>query len=1342
MSTNFLSYVPHHVAQQMLEQNDPLPLGEARHFEAVTLFADVSGFTAMSEALGKSGKIGTEELTQVLNSYFDPMIALVKSYGGIVGKFGGDAMTILFPYDGDTQADAVRRGLRCALDMQRDMVNYENIETSQGVYGLAMKAGLAMGTIFTTVVGDSEIRLEFIIAGEPIDLCSDAEHHATRGEVMVHDPLLEFAPDAVIAEARDGFSLITDMTESVNGASLPTIDFVPDTAGTVFSRYLHPVIAARLRSEQTDFIDEHRRTTVLFVSFDGFDYDDDPAVGEKLQAYFRQVIGIIDRYGGYLNKIDMGDKGSKYIILFGAPVASEQDEERALRCALEIREIDVPGHGLVRTRTGINTGDLYAGRVGSQVRQEYTAMGDSVNLSARLMQFAQPGQIIVRQFTRQRAVDVFTWDELDAINVKGKTESIEIVRLTGVSAKRAVALSEPEYALPMVGRKPELVVIRERLAQARDGAGGIVGVQGEAGMGKSRLGAEAIGAALTLGFAGYGGACQSFNITLGYMVWRGVWRGFFDLDPAQDDAQQITQIEAVLHAIDPVLLPRLPLLGPVVGITIADNDFTETLDADLRTELRYDLLLTCLRARAGRTPLLLILEDCHWMDSSSADLLAFLGRNIAALPVVILMLYRPPYKIEEDNAAAPVRDLPHFVELVLDTFSNAEAAELIRLKLAQLFEGIGDVAPALVERITARAQGNPFYIEELMNLLRDRAIDPTGPDALREFDLPDTLQQLILSRIDGLSEDEKSVIKVASIIGRVFRASWVYGSYPEIGVPQMVIDRLDRLDDLELTPLDQPEPELEYLFRHLLTQEVAYDTMAFAVRNTLHERLGDFIAERYTDNRARYYDVIAYHYGMTNNEDKQRTYFRLAGDHAKKTYALPAAVYYYERLLPLLVNGDRSRVQLSLGEVLRITGDWERAESLFREALDAGLTNTFRAECQTALGDLLSFRETYSEAIDVLSAAQTTFTAAGDNRGLNQALKHLSFAHLRSGDYDRARSSAEQQFEAASAVHDRVAISEARQNIGLVEWYTGDFDAALSTFDAVTTAARDSGYTQGVIYAGSNIAGLHFMRGDYAGAMDVLREAVEEAQRIGYVRALAALITNMGSTYVIGGQTEDALACYQHGLEIGLTLGDWTMIVTALVNMAMLHEQRGEYNEAAALLERGLPLSRRLEALHDLALALRVAAQLSLEADDLPEALQLTEEAAAIAQQVNNTSTAFEANLLLVRARRQTGDLDDAAAVGVLDGLRATFNQPQQEAELDDVIWQMTDDDDARRSAADRYRVLFDDTPTPQYRERYITLTGDDLPEPPSLPAPPPGITFDRETRAALLTQIDAYLEG
>ncbi|NJN43345.1 MAG: adenylate/guanylate cyclase domain-containing protein [Anaerolineae bacterium] len=264
----------------------------------------------------------------------------------------------------------------------------------------------------------------------------------------------------------------------------------------------------------TSFINEHRKVIVLFARFDNLDYEGDSEAGKKLQHYFSQVIDIVHGYGGYLNKIDMGDKGSKYIVVFGAPIAYEDDVERALHCALELQGIPD-----FQVQIGINSGYVYCGLVGSVIRQEYTVMGDVVNLSARLMEAAKRGEILISEGTYSES-EGFTWTDLPTIQVKGKSAPVLVYALKGGKKKNVIKLQEPQYSMPMVGRVFELGVAEKLLKLSKEGRGQILGVTADAGMGKSRLSAEIIRVALENNFHGFGGECVSHGTKISYLVWQ------------------------------------------------------------------------------------------------------------------------------------------------------------------------------------------------------------------------------------------------------------------------------------------------------------------------------------------------------------------------------------------------------------------------------------------------------------------------------------------------------------------------------------------------------------------------------------------------------------------------------------------------------------------------------------------------------------------------------------------------------------------------------------------------------------------------------------------------------
>jgi len=1336
MSLIWQSYIPYHVAQDLALHPQANPVGREQRFEVVALFADISGFTAFSEALAATGKSGAEELTAILNSYFGPMIELIQSYGGIIGKFGGDAMMALFPYEPADHAVVTRRAIQCALDMQERMVDYISIPTSAGALNLAMKAGLAAGPVFCTTVGDPATRLEYIIAGSALDRCAQAEHHATRKEVVVHNGLLEAVGEAVLVEERGEFSCITRLKQPGGRAPLPPLDqFTPEAVQTV-AAYMHPSIAQRLREGQTSFINEHRQVTVLFANFGGFDYDDDPDVGDKLQTYLSRVIRIVQSYDGYLNRVDMGDKGSKAIVLFGAPIAHEDDEERALRCALELR--DLPG---APARIGINTGFVYCGQVGSAVRQEYTVMGDAVNLAARLMQAARPGQILVSEATYSDDVRSFAWGSGAVLRVKGKSAPVGAYTLVGMERPGGIHLQEPEYTLPMVGREAELQVAQERLERVLQSQGQIIGITAQAGMGKSRLAAEIVELAAERGFTGYGGECLSYGVNTSYLVWQNLLRGFFGLDPSWPLEAQLSHLEVELAALDPDLVQRMPLLGRPLNLPIPENELTRSLDAKVRKTLLEALLVDCLRLRARGRPLLLVLEDCHWIDPLSNDLMETIGRNIADVPALMLVIYRPP---ETEHIQPRVTRFAHFGEIRLAEFNRREAERLIGLKLTQLFGALGSVPAEFVERITERSQGNPFYIDEMINLLHDQGIDPADLQTLGTLDLPDSLRSLIISRIDQLAEETKTTLKVASVIGRLFKAGWLWGAYPPLGAPERVIEQLAQLSRLDITPLDKPEPELEYLFKHIVTREVAYESLALATRTMLHERIGEFIERAYPEELDRYVDLLAHHYGLSQNVRKQREYFRRAGKAAQEAYANQAAVEYYQRLLPLLMVEEKSQVMLELGQVWRLTGQWDQAEEIYQQSLElAGYARERRTfpRCERAMGTLLRLQGKYEGALDWLERARNDFEVLDDQAGLCDSLREIGVVLWSQGNYSGALQCYQQSQQVAQELGDQRRIYRAVGNMGIVYMEQGDYSQALACYEQCHQAAAGLSDRVGVSIAVGNMGNVYLDQGNYPRALDCHAQNLQIALEIGYRQGVSISVGNMGDVYLNYGDYSQARTCLVYNLHIALEIGDILGIGFTTWNMAKVCLTQRSYEEAGRLLIQAIALGRALDTPYELCDYLYTHADLCACQEQFAAAQPLNDEALRIATEVDHKDVQFKAQVLAVRLRAALGQVGPPAAIGELESLLEAWPADPRQAAVQYEIWRLDPEQESRRqAAAGLYRALYAQTPNIKYKQRYEELTGEQLPDPLPLPPLPEIVTREPADLEALLTQFDTLV--
>jgi predicted ATPase/class 3 adenylate cyclase len=1120
------------------------------------LFADISGFTPLTEALLKEygPKRGAEELTRQLNLIYDALVTEVHRYGGSVMAFSGDAITCWFDDKVSTRVGtALETGLQataCGLSMQQTMDQFADIESPSGARtSLAMKVAVATGSVRRFQVGDPRVQYIDTLAGAMLDEMAATEHQAKRGEVVVGPAALAQIGDKIeISEWRrdpetgQQFGVVARLSDRYQAQVAATLQPIrsPETLSEDQIRpWLLPPVYERLSAGKGEFLAELRPAVALFLSFTGIDYDEDEAAETKLETYVRWVQNILIRYDAYLLQLTIGDKGSYLYAAFGAPVAHEDDAVRAVSVALELQKPPADLGFIENIKIGISQGQMRTGAYGGTMRRTYGVLGDEVNLAARLMQAAEPGQILVKDTVWQATDNYFSGESLPPFEVKGKSKPVITYSVSGIKVQQAIRLQEPSYALPMVGRETELALVEQKMTQALAGHGQIVAIVAEAGMGKSRLVAEVIRLATERRLVGYGGECQSYGTNTSYLVWQPICRSFFNLDPAWELKDQMRELESQLELVDPSLVQRLPLLGAVLNLSIPDNDLTRSFDVKLRKTSLESLLVDCLRAHAKITPLLLVLDDCHWLDPLSLELLEVIGRTIFNLPVLMVMAYRPLQS--ERLRDAQVGKLAYFSEIQLTDFTPQEAERLISLKLEQFFGAQAEVPPVLLERITARSQGNPFYIEELLNYLQDQNFDPNETDTLNQLDLPTSLHSLILSRIDQLSEHQKSTIKVASVIGRLFEAAWLWGMYPDLGKPERIRADLEALHRLEFAPMDKPEPELTYIFKHVVTQEVAYESLPYAMRAILHDQFGQFIERKYSERLDRYVDLLAFHYDRSENEVKKREYLRKAGEAAQENYANEAAIDYYQRLLPLLPAAKQVEVMLKLGEVLQRVGQWDEAGQLYHEALDLAKQLDDQSSlgwCQTAMGEVLRKQGLYAEAATWFEQAQTTFDELGDNAGVGQVLHYSGTLAAQQGDYETARTLYEASMVIRQQLNDQPRIASLLSNLGLVAHYQGNYEEARSLYVRSLEIRYHLADQWAIAVSLNNLGYLALEQGDYETARTQLEVAINLQREVGDKSMMADALNNLGNVTRDQGDYQAARALYEEGLTINRDLGN------------------------------------------------------------------------------------------------------------------------------------------------------------------------------------------------------------
>jgi len=1126
------------------------------------LFADISGFTPLTEALANElgPHRGAEELTIHLNRVFQTLIDALQRYGGHVIYFSGDAITCWI--DGDDGLRAVA----CGVAMQRAMERVCEVTTPAGVsVRLAMKVAVSVGEARRFLVGDPKLQLIDVLAGRMIDELATAEHYAERGEVLLGwsavaalGNRVEIRASRIDEDSRRACGVLGRITVPVADAPAPpSYTPLPDD---VVKEWLLPAVYERVRTGRGEFLAELRPAYPLFVRFGGIDYDDDRDAIAKLDTFVRHAQRILTSYGGNLLHLTLGDKGAYLCAVFGAPLAHEDDAARAAAAALELRELEAVT-AVTGLQIGIAYGRLRSGTYGHEARRTFTCLGDAVNLAARLMANAPPGQIFASEPVQRAAGVAFQWEALPPIAVKGKAEPVSAFALA--SSKSGASRHHSGYEMPMVGRGGQLDAMTSRLGKALAGEGGIVGISAEAGMGKSRLVAELVHTATERGARVAIGECQAYGTNTGYFVWREIWTTLFGVDDDLPEDARVRALEDRLTAIDPALVPRAPLLDGLLGLTIPDNELTAAFDAKLRKTSLEGLLVECLRAHARETPLVLALEDCHWLDPLSRDLLEVLARAVAGIPVLLVLAYRPSTDV---GGGLGIEQLPQFGEIALSELDRASAAMLIRSKLAPVLGPGVEPPAALVELVADRAQGNPFYIEELLNFIRSKGVDLKDEAAIRRLDLPESLHSLILSRIDTLGEESRRPLKVASVLGRVFRAPMLPSIYPELGAFDEVNKHLRNLASADLVNVDQAE-EQSWLFKHVVTQEVAYESMPFAFRAMLHERVGGYIESTGPEAVERRLDLLAHHYGHSTNLGKKREFLARAGAAAQAAYANASAIDYFEQLAPIVEEGARVDVLLKLGKVLELTGKWQRAEEVEGEALalaERRGDGRARASCETALAEVARKQGRYDEAVARLQRARQDFEAAGDEAGAGMVLHLAGTLAAQRGDYPKAVENYEASLAIRERLGDKAAMGSLLSNLGVIAEYRGEYAQSRVFHESALAYRAEIGDRWALGVSMNNLGMIAVLQKNFPEAREWFQKSMLLCREVGDAWMVAIGHNNLGNATRGLGDYAAARTHYAESLRAYREYGDRWALAFLLEDIGVLAALG---NDAQAALE-------------------------------------------------------------------------------------------------------------------------------------------------------------------------------
>jgi class 3 adenylate cyclase/tetratricopeptide (TPR) repeat protein len=1095
-----------------------------RQIDGTLVFVDISGFTSLTERLSKKGKVGAEEMNDVLDAAFTDLLSVAYDYGAGVVKWGGDAILLLFTGDGHPA-----RGCRAAWEMQRTMRAVGRLRTSAGRVRLGMSIGVHTGPSDFFFVG--KLHRELVVVGPAADATVEAESAAGTGEIVVSPATAAALAAGLVGDARGPGLLLADAPELEVDRSPPVGD-----VGDVDLTHCVPVaISSHLVEGGGEA--EHRPLTIAFLHFGGtgelLARAGPDALADALEQCLDTVEGIALEHKIAFFDTDVAAGGGKIMLISGAPTSSGNDEERMLRALRAIADSQLA----LPLEIGVNRGRIFAADFGPPYRRTYSFKGDAANLAARLMSKAAPGQILATEDVLARSRTEFHVEPLEPFAVKGKAEPVQAFALGAGAGTRA-----RRGETPLVGREQELATLLAALESARQYEGRIVEVVGDPGIGKSRL-IQALGdevapdAFITV-------QCDEYEATTPYHPFDLLLRSL--LATTTGSARGITpgRLRNAVERAAPHLLPWLPLLAVPMGIDLPDTPETRPLEDEYRKR-RLEEVVVELLGMLLLTPTAIVFEDVHWLDEASADLLAHLALTLEARPWLVVATRRDrPTTFSVPEAANPE-------QIWLVPLSAEASAELIERSTEDL-----PLAQQHVDALATRAGGNPLFLTELL-AASQRA------DDLEE--LPDSVEALMMLEIDRLSPPARRMLRSAAVIGAAFELDLLQTC---LGEP-WVEETWQSLDEFVL-----PQDGNVFRFRHMMARDTAYEGLPYRRRRELHARVGGELESRSGAGAEEEAGLLSLHFFHAQDFMRAWSYSRLAGERAQALYANVEAATFFERALASsrrveLASTDIARVTESLGDVRVLVGEFTRAGSAFRAARERlGDDVVQQARLMLKEAQIPYGLGKYPQALRWLTRGLRVLEQRRDDEASFQRAALLAWygaVRWKQGRQADAIAWSEKAIDEAEASGAREALAHAYRVLDIALCALGRYEDAVYSYRALDIYEELGNlHRKGITL--NNIGTTLYFLGRWDETIDAYEAAQEALEKAGDTWIASFALTNRAELLSDQGRLEEAEPLLRQALRIARASRTGPHIANNLADYGRLAARGGRFDEARAML--------------------------------------------------------------------------------------------------------------------------------------------------------------------------------
>jgi len=938
---------------------------------------------------------------------------------------------------------------------------------------------------------------------------------------------------------------------------------------------------------------ERKLVTVLFADVANFtsmsEKLDPEEVHQIMDGCYQVLMDEIHRYEGTIDKFT----GDGVMALFGAPVAHEDHAQRACYAALamqramgEYSERLRKDYGVeFKMRVGLNSGLVIVGAVGNDLRMDYTAIGDTTNIASRMQGMAKPGTILVSDDSHMITRAFFRFKPLGKVKVKGKEfplEAYELIEAGKVETRIGAALARG--LTKFVGRKREIGALKEAFEKAMSGSGQVVGIVGEPGVGKSRILLELRGMLPKEEYTYLEGRCLHYGSSMPYLPFLDILRAYFDIKEGEREFVIKKKMADKVIQLDEKLDDILPPLHDILSLKIDDEEYLK-LDPQQKRERIFEAIRDLFILVSENKPLILAVEDLHWVDKTSEEFLDYLIGSLTGTQILLVLLYRPEYTHQWASKS-------YYSQMGVEQLSTSASAKLVQA----IFEG-GVVVHELRELILNRAAGNPLFIEEFTHtMLENGTIKKKDVQYMlsmkaSDVQIPNTIQGIIAARMDRLENNLKRTMQMASVIGRDF----TYRILQTIaGIGEELKSYLINLQGLEFIYEKSLFPELEYIFKHALTQEVAYNSLLLKKRKEIHEKIGKAIEELYPDKLEEFYEVVAHHYSRSNNSDKAYQYLKLSADKAKRSYSNWEAFRFYKGAINILnklsENEENKRegieVRLSIEGIMRLLAYPEdslqilqEGERLSKELGDERSLATFYSSKSL----YYSFKGDSHQGIEYAEKCFKEAEKIQDIDLMAPTAFDLCSAYSIAGEFYKLVELAPRVINLLEKTHREsddfgVAFNFSLYSAFLVYWgnamgWLGNFEEGEALCEKGLHFAHQIDNLYSIGFAEGLYGELYLIKGDGKNAIGHLLNAVKYSEE-GQIITLLGIAWNMlGWGYYLLGDLEIARKNALKGLQIHHNAGIPFLLPQMYFVLTMCNFDLGELENAHSIAEEAVKLA-------------------------------------------------------------------------------------------------------------------------------------------------------------------------